>query len=316
MNNDDPRLGDLLGSKLAADAPARVALIGFPTDEGVRRNRGRPGAAAAPAEIRRHLARLVPDARAGQAFVELLEQTRDLGDVPIAGDLARDQERLAAMVAEQLAAGAFVIVLGGGHETAYGHFLGYVSAERPVAILNWDAHPDVRELKDGRGHSGSPFREALTHPSERCRGYRVAGLLPQSSAAAHLAFVADRGGKVVWREDLTPASINKLYEQTDGPTLVSFDIDAVDQSQAPGVSAPAAGGMTADLWLAAAFQAGACAHVTSCDVVEMNPNYDRDGQTARLAAMTVWQVLRGLSLRGNVPARPPRARRQKPPQVF
>jgi formiminoglutamase len=309
--NEDPRLGELLGRKLSAETPARVALIGFPTDEGVRRNRGRPGAAAAPAEIRRYLSRLVPDARAGQAFLDVVEQTRDLGDIPIAGDLVRDQERLAATVAEQLAAGAFVIVLGGGHETAYGHFLGYVRAERPVAILNWDAHPDVRELKDGHGHSGSPFRQALTHPSETCRGYRVAGLLPQSAAAAHLAFVADRGGKVTWRDELTATAIGKLYDQSDGPTLVSFDIDAVDQSQAPGVSAPATGGMTTDLWLTAAFQAGACAQVSSCDLVEMNPNYDRDGQTARLAALTVWQVLRGVALRGNIPTRTSRTRKPR-----
>jgi len=313
MTTDDPRMGELLGRKLAADAPARVALIGFPTDEGVRRNRGRPGAAAAPAEIRRALARLVPDARAGQAFLDLVEQTRDLGDVPISGELARDQDRLGDLVAEQLAAGAFPIVLGGGHETAFGHFLGYVKARRPVAILNWDAHPDVRELKEGQGHSGSPFRQALTHPSELCRGYRVAGLLPQSSAAAHLAFIAERGGKTVWRDELTASGIAKLYDQADGPTLASFDIDAVDQSQAPGVSAPATGGMTTDLWLAAAFQAGACPQVSSCDLVEMNPNYDRDGQTARLAALTIWHVLRGLSLRGNVPVRPSRVRRNKSP---
>jgi formiminoglutamase len=313
MTTDDPRMGELLGRKLTGDGPARVALIGFPTDDGVRRNRGRPGAAAAPAEIRRALARLVPDARAGQPFLDLVEQTRDLGDLPITGDLARDQERLGDTVAEQLAAGAFPIVIGGGHETAYGHFLGYVKAQRPVGIFNWDAHPDVRELKDGQGHSGSPFRQALTHPSELCRGYRVAGLLPQSTAAAHLAFIADRGGRAVWREDLTPSAIVKLYDQVEGPTLVTFDLDAVDQSQAPGVSAPATGGMSTDLWLSAAFQAGACAQVTSCDLVEMNPNYDRDGQTARLAALTIWHLLRGISLRGNVPTRPARIRRNKTP---
>jgi formiminoglutamase len=311
MNEEDPRLGELLGRGLEPDAPARVVLIGFPTDQGVRRNRGRPGAAAAPAEIRRYLHRLVPDARAGQPFLELIAATRDLGDVETTGELAADQERLGAAVAAQLAAGAFVIVLGGGHETAYGHFLGYVAAARPVAILNWDAHPDVRPLKDGQGHSGSPFRQALLHPSGLCRGYRVAGLLPQSSAAAHLAFVAEHSGQVLWRDELTPTAVNRLYDQTDGPTLVTFDIDAVDQTQAPGVSAPATGGMTADLWLHAAFRAGQCPQVGSVDLVELNPNYDRDGQTARLAALSIWQLLRGLALRGNVTAKPARARRTR-----
>jgi formiminoglutamase len=69
--------------------------------------------------------------------------------------------------------------------------------------------------------------------------------------------------------------------------------------------------MTAELWLAAAFHAGQCAQVSSCDLVEINPNYDRDGQTARLAALTVWQVFRGLAARGNVTAKPVRVRRLK-----
>lgn len=294
---DDPRLAHLLGRKVAAGAAARVALLGFPCDEGVRRNGGRPGAAAAPTEIRRFLGRLTPDAASGPAFVELVEHTEDLGDVPVTGDLEADQARLAEHVAAALARGAFVIVLGGGHETAYGHFLGYVRAGRPVAIVNLDAHPDVRPLIDGRGHSGSPFRQALLHPSGLCRGYRVAGLLPHAAAGAHLAFIDEHRGGYTWRSDLTPARVARLFAAARGPTLASFDIDAVDQAQAPGVSAPATGGLPAELWLRAAYEAGRCPHVTSCDVVELNPAYDRDGQTARLAALTVWHLLRGICAR-------------------
>jgi formiminoglutamase len=305
---DDPRIGHLIGRKVAEGAPARAVLIGFPTDEGVRRNGGRPGAAAAPAEIRRHLARLTPDARAGQAFIDLLEHTQDLGDVAITGYLEADQERLAAAIAEPLGKDVFVLVLGGGHETAYGHFLGYVHAKRPVSILNWDAHPDVRDLKQGQGHSGSPFRQALLHPSRLCRGYQVAGLLPQSTAAAHLAFLGEHRGSAVWRDELTTDRIRELYDAA--PNFISFDIDTVDQSYAPGVSAPATGGLPADLWLSAAFGAGNSLHVKSCELVELNPNYDRDGQTARLAAISVWQILRGLALRGSTPAPVKRASRR------
>jgi formiminoglutamase len=305
---DDLRVGHYIGRKVAEGAAPRAVLIGFPTDEGVRRNGGRPGAAAGPAEIRRYLARLTPDARAGQPFIELLEHTQDLGDVAASGVLEADQERLAAQIAEHLERDVFVVVLGGGHETAYGHFLGYVRAGRQVSILNWDAHPDVRELKHGLGHSGSPFRQALLHPSKLCRGYEVAGLLPQSTAAAHLAFIAERRGRAVWRDELTPERIAALYET--GPTMVTFDIDAVDQSQAPGVSAPASGGMSSDLWLAAAAAAGKSLQVKSCELVELNPNYDRDGQTARLAALTIWNILRGVALRGSPPQTTQRSSRR------
>lgn len=292
--DDDPRLGQLIGRE--PEAP-RVVLVGFPVDEGVRRNGGRPGAAAAPTEIRRALYRLTPDARAGAPFIDLLLRTRDLGDLISTGDLEQDQTQLAEVVGGALAAGAFPIVLGGGHETAYGHFLGYVWAKRPVTILNWDAHPDVRALKEGRGHSGSPFLQALLHPSGICQRYDVAGLLPQSCAAAHLALVKKHRGQAIWRDALTAAKIPRLYRARRKDTLVTFDIDAADQSIAPGVSAPATGGLTAAEWLTAAYEAGRCPQVTSCDLVEMNPTHDRDGQTARLAAMTIWNVLRGLAAR-------------------
>jgi Arginase family len=51
------------------------------------------------------------------------------------------------------------------------------------------------------------------------------------------------------------------------------------------------------LWLAAAEAAGAKPLVRSADVVELNPAYDLDGRTARLAALTVWRLLRGVASR-------------------
>ena len=75
--------------------------------------------------------------------------------------------------------------------------------------------------------------------------------------------------------------------------LVSFDLDAVDQAEAPGVSAPNAAGLTSGLWLCGRVPCRPRGAVTSADVVELNPQVDRDGQTARLAALTVWQILRG-----------------------
>ena len=69
-----------------------------------------------------------------------------------------------------------------------------------------------------------------------------------------------------------------------------FDIDAVDQAQAPGVSAPATGGLYAALWLEAAYQAGRSPRVTSCDLVELCPPHDRDGQTARVPMGTTFRA--------------------------
>jgi formiminoglutamase len=88
-------------------------------------------------------------------------------------------------------------------------------------------------------------------------------------------------------------TIHRLYLDAQAPMLVSFDLDAVSQAEAPGVSAPNPGGLSAELWLAAAYAAGRAPAVASADVVELNPRVDLDGQTVRLAALTVWWLLRG-----------------------
>ncbi len=298
--DDDPRLGQLLGQEVRGPEEAHVVLVGFPSDEGVRINGGRPGASEGPEKIREFFYKLTPDARCFDAFVDLVQHTVDLGDVPVTGDVERDQERLGEAIAPHVQRGAVPIILGGGHETAYGHFLGYVRAGKEVAILNWDAHPDVRPRKDGQPHSGSSFRLALEHPSGICRGYVVAGLLPHSAARAHVRYVEAQGGAVHWRADVGPEHVHQVYDAAaERPCMVSFDLDAVDQSAAPGVSAPAVGGLSTDEWLAAAEGAGRSPYVMSIDISECNPRFDVDGRTARLAALTVWHVLRGLTARQN-----------------
>ncbi|HUF46774.1 MAG TPA: formimidoylglutamase, partial [Vicinamibacterales bacterium] len=272
---DDVRVGDLLAPPDIAD-PA-VALVGFPSDAGVVRNGGRAGAALAPVAIRTELARLTAGADA--TLRSLFERTIDLGDVSVSGDLEQDQLRLGSLVAPWLTRGVLVVVLGGGHETTYGHFLAYASLERDVSILNWDAHTDVRPLVEGRGHSGSPFRQALEHPSRRCRRYVVAGLQPPRVSAAHAHFIEQAGGACHWRDDMTADLPGRLLAELTGDTLVSFDIDAVDSSAAPGVSAPATNGLTTTEWLAAAQAAGRHPQTTSMDLVEVNPRVDIDGRT-------------------------------------
>jgi formiminoglutamase len=292
----DPRIGHLLGSALREQDRSDAVIVGFPTDEGVRRNGGRVGAAEGPAALRHALYRLTPDARCGP-HLELLSRTRDLGDVPTSADLESDQRSLAEVLEPHLSREAFVIVLGGGHETSYGHFLGYVRAGRQVEILNWDAHPDVRELTRGQAHSGSPFRQAIEDPSELCRRYTVAGLQPQAVAHHHVEFVRQHG-RAIWRDEVSPRVVQELSRGSRAPLLVSFDLDAVGQPEAPGVSAPSPVGLGTVLWFAAAYAAGQSPAVTSADIVELNPRVDVGGQTARVAALTAWWLLRGRAEQG------------------
>src|SRR5262249_30681626 len=113
---DDPRLGEIVefwNGDVAALKPGRAVIVGFPQDEGVRRNGGRVGAAEAPPEIRRWLYRLTPWHPHGE--IDLSAQAPlDAGNVRITGTLEETQENLGIVVGELLKAGTIPVVLGGG----------------------------------------------------------------------------------------------------------------------------------------------------------------------------------------------------------
>jgi formiminoglutamase len=304
---DDPRLGEVTEfwrGDPAALRPGRPVLIGFPQDEGVRRNGGRVGAAEAPAEIRRWLYRLVPydcETDTDLGALALL----DLGNIRITGTLEDTQATLGQVVGAALRCGAIPIVLGGGHETAYGHYLGYVAAGRPVGVVNIDAHLDVRPLIDGKGHSGSPFRQMMEHATAPLPGERYACLAaqPHANARAHLEYMVDRGAQVCgignrdWTFLTTLRQQCEEFASTGCCVYVTLDADVIRASDVPGVSAPNVAGIEGDLGVALARQAGQSSHVSSFDLVEINPRHDRDGQSARWAALAVWKFLAGLAQR-------------------
>jgi formiminoglutamase len=301
---DDLRLGEIIepwNGEQRVLRHGRAALIGFPQDEGVRRNGGRPGAAEAPREIRRWLHQLTT--WDGMTEIDLAtDPPLDLGNVRVSGTLEESQRALGDVVAAVVRSGAVPVIFGGGHETAYGHFLGYAATGVPVGIMNIDAHLDVRPCPDGRGHSGTPFRQALEHSTHPLPGQRYVclGAQPHAVSRQHWEYVRDRGGLVFWRDELQPSLAHNFAQQRDRlaglgcQVLVTVDADVVRSADVPGVSAPNPGGLSAQEVLAAARLAGRSPPVTSLDLVEINPSLDRDGQSARWGALLVWHFLVGL----------------------
>jgi formiminoglutamase len=290
---DDPRCGSFISRSLSGIRKGDIVLIGFCSDEGVRRNNGRPGAAKAPDLIRNAFFRMTPDPMRHYAFTHWMRRTHDAGNIIAGAGLEEAQQTLGALTAALLEAGACPVILGGGHETTFGHFLGYAKAGRQVTILNIDAHPDVREPVNGLGHSGSPFRQILEHPGGLCREYRVAGLQPQSVARAHLDYLRSHNSLVRYAGALNKEALDTLLGDTSTGILMSMDMDAVDSAHAPGVSAPSAFGLSPAIWLHSAFSAGRNRNVHSFDLVEVNPAFDIDNRTVRLAALTLWYFIKG-----------------------
>ena len=279
----------------------RPVLLGFPQDEGVSRNGGRHGARLAPAAIRRWLYRLVaadPESGVDLGGLGLI----DLGDLIIDRELEHSQGVLAGIVAELLDRRCVPIVLGGGHETAFGTYLGYAAADLEVSVINVDAHLDVRPLIEGQGHSGSPFRQMMEHGVLPLHGSRYVclGAQPASTSREHADYVRQRGGEIVWAKDARSCLEDhyvRARERVGLPVHVSLDADVVRAADVPGVSAPNPVGLSGDEVAEWARAVGADPGVSSFELVEINPELDVDGRSARWAAVVVWQFLAGLTRR-------------------
>src|SRR5262245_18104971 len=259
---DDTRLGEVVGFEVGAISAGSPVIVGFPTDKGVRRNGGRVGAAEAPAEIRRWLYRMVAfDACRGHDLAAL--SVIDTGDIAVTGDLEADQVALGAALGDLLRLGAVPIGLAGRHETAFGVYLGHVLGGGKVGIINLDAHLDVRPTHDGKGHSGSPFRQAMEHAPAPLpgSGYVCVGAQPFSVSRQHLDVVRSRGGKVFWRDEVAGRLDDHLTTLIanlgrEASVHLSIDADVVTAADVPGVSAPNPAGLAGDEVVRAAYLAG------------------------------------------------------------
>jgi formiminoglutamase len=279
----------------ARDAPeARVCLLGFACDAGVRRNLGRPGAAAGPGALRKALAPLA---------AHRLDAVDDLGDVACVGDaLEPAQAEFGELAARVLAAGSLAVGLGGGHEIAWASWLGLCGSldargdDGAVAVVNFDAHFDLRG--DARPGSGTPFRQILEDAAARGRRveYHCLGVSRFANTAALFARAQDLGVGHVLDEDLRADRFEALREDLEallgrvGHVYLTVCLDAFPASVAPGVSAPAALGVDPALVERLIDVVTASGKLRIADVAELNPQFDIDARTARLAARLVARI--------------------------
>jgi formiminoglutamase len=268
-----------------------VVLLGLASDEGVRRNLGRPGAVDGPSAIRRALANL-PAAT---------HPVVDAGDVTVVdGALEAAQHRYAELVSAWLGRGARVVGLGGGHEIGWASALGWMQATGPgrrLGLLNLDAHLDLRRAP--LATSGTPFLQALAYAARHGLSvrYRAMGISAFANTAALFETAARHEVEVVMDDDA------RLDDAADAATdvlawLEGFDsvyltlcLDVFPAAVAPGVSAPAALGVSPRVIDAVVGAVAASGKLALFDVAELNPALDVDGRTARLAARMVGRVV-------------------------
>ncbi|HJV99783.1 MAG TPA: formimidoylglutamase [Arthrobacter sp.] len=272
--------------------PRPAVILGFASDEGVRRNKGRTGAASAPAAIRTAL---------GPLAFHLERDVSDAGDVVVPdGGLEAGQARAGQAIAGMIDAGRLTVMLGGGHETAYASYLGVAGSDavrggRRLGVLNLDAHFDLRD--EPLPSSGTPFLQMARAEAAAGRDFRyaVVGISEPNNTRALFGTAGQLGVKYVLDEDCSNGRVQSfIAEFLDSVDVLylTIDLDVLPASVAPGVSAPAAYGVPLPVITAACRQVAESGKLLHLDVAELNPRFDIDGRTARVAARLLNTLLR------------------------
>lgn len=275
-----------------------IAILGYACDEGVKRNQGRVGAAAGPDTIRRQLGKMPNHL---DANVKLL----DIGNVVCEnGDMEAAQSMLEQKVSQLLAHNIFPILLGGGHDIAYGHYNGirkYIGTNETIGIINFDAHFDLRSNDDGN-NSGTPFFQI----AEECKdngsvfNYLCLGIRKDANDKTLFKTANDLGVDYIenngFSKEYAKAIVMKLlgFIQKVDYIYLTIDLDGFSSAYAPGVSAPSPLGFRPKIVLETLEIIIKSKKLLSMDIAEMNPKYDIDGRTSKLAASLLHYVIHNI----------------------
>lgn len=275
-------------------------LLGYACDEGIRRNSGRTGAAEGPDAIRRELGKLANPITSQDSFA-------DMGNIHCSdGNLETAQEALSAQVKKIAEKGALPLLLGGGHDIAYGHYKGLRTAldkTKSLGIINFDAHFDLRTNENGN-HSGSPFYQIARDCKQEGTAfqYLCLGIRREANPRELFDRAKELGVKYLELPDFNMHKsagvqelLNALLSKTDR-VYVTVDMDGFSSAYSPGVSAANPMGFTPEIVLSCLQKIISSGKLMGIDVAETSPQWDRDSQTAKLAAGIIHFAMRENSL--------------------
>jgi len=295
---NDPRIGQVVRTLDDTLEAGDLVILGLANDLGVRENGGRPGAVEGPRALRRALGKLHASVLGGRRLFD-------------AGDLELEMldgyqaffDDAARILHDVFTRGAHAIVIGGGHDCAFGTYLGVKSVHPTPHVVNVDAHLDVRPTH--APSSGNPFYRML---EDGLTALTEVGLLRDVNAPEHVEYARQHGATLSFCDPPSTeadqiACARQAFANADGHALqLSIDLDAIEFGSAPGVSWVNPAGLSASCVRRIVYDAG-FAGARALDLMELAPALDqgtangRDGATARLAAVIACDFIAGLQAR-------------------
>lgn len=296
--NEMPRFGGIatMFRLPMSDTPEGidVGIIGVPLDIGTS---NRTGARYGPRQIRTESVLVRPYGMATRAAPFDSFQVADLGDVALnAYHLPKSIALIEAHYRELMNWPITPVSLGGDHTIALPILRALAAKHGPLACVQVDAHADMNDAMFGeRETHGTIFRRAIEEELISPAHMFQIGLRATGYHADDFDWARKQGVHVVQVEECWHRSLSPLMDSIreaigDRPLYLSFDIDGLDPSVAPGTGTPEPAGLTSAQALEIIRGLHGC-NIVGCDLVEVSPPYDPSGNTALLAANLVFEML-------------------------
>ncbi len=257
-----------------------IALIGV---EESRNSVGNEGCHKAADAIRPYLYKLFP----GNYNVRIA----DLGNIR-KGNTPEDTYFALTQVVQQLLKAQIVpLIIGGGQELTYAAYKAYKELNQVINIASIDNLFDLGE-SEGQLHSRSFLSHIILHKPNYLFNYTNIG---------YQTYLVDQGAIDLMRDlffdicrlGVAQANIPEVEPLVRNADMLSFDISAIRQSDAPGNGNATPNGLYGEEACQIIRYAGLSEKLSCIGFYEMNPSRDRDGQTAHLMAQLIWHFIDG-----------------------
>ena len=281
-----------------------IALAGIPWDGGTT---NRAGARHGPREIRSQssLMRRVHHVSGTEPFS--LAKVADVGDVSVNPiNLLDGLKRIEAGIAAIVAAGALPLIAGGDHLTTLAT-LRAVAQHGAIGMIHFDAHSDTNDtyFGDNPYTHGTPFRRAIEEGLLDGRRVVQIGIRGSIYEPGEHDWARAQGIRIIYMEEFLRRGVEDVMTEARAivgstPSYVTFDIDCIDPSMAPGTGTPELGGFTTrEAQAMVRLLEGV--NIVGADVVEVSPPFDLGNLTALAGATMMFELLcvmaRGVSAR-------------------
>ena len=271
-----------------------VCFVGVPLDIGTS---NRSGTRFGPRQIRAESCLIRPYNMATRAAPFDSLQIADIGDVAInTFNIAKSVAIIEAAYDEILSHNCIPITIGGDHTIALPILRALKRKHGPIGMVHIDAHADVNDTMFGeKVAQGSPFRRAVEEGLLDGKRVVQIGLRATGYEAEDFDWPRAQGFRVVqaeecWYKSLAPLMAEVREQVKGGPVYLSFDIDGLDPSSAPGTGTPEIGGLTTIQGIEI-IRGCRGLNLVGCDLVEVSPPYDASGNTSLLAANLLYEML-------------------------